>query len=410
MEIEISEEISDYMYNFIKQICTEIGPRCPCSEEEKKGANYILKEMEHFTDKAELEEFYCAPRAFLGWIRVSILLTIIAMVFYFLTPLNPILFALIAFIISILPIIVLWYEFFCYKEFIDPLFKKRNSFNTIGTIKSKAELKNILIFSGHHDSAYQFNLLRWLKFGYYIVIVIGMYCIIRFSIHTGIRFFAIILQGDLDNTVQSTQKLLWWAIPSMFLLFFFEGTKKNGGKVPGAIDNLSSIAVILGLGKYLKEHRDIIPENTEIRLISFGCEEAGLRGAFRYVERHLEELKQYNTENFNIEMIALPEKFYVFRREDTTRTVHSKEVVQKMVKAANSVGIDCKIKAMPFLGGGTDSTAFSKSKIKSACLLAMSMSGMWRYYHQSLDNYNKVNKKALENALKIAIAYILLSK
>jgi hypothetical protein len=41
--------------------------------------------------------------------------------------------------------------------------------------------------------------------------------------------------------------------------------------------------------------------------ISFGGEEAGLRGSRRYVERHLDDLRRLDARNLNMEMIAYPE-------------------------------------------------------------------------------------------------------
>ncbi|GAH40277.1 unnamed protein product, partial [marine sediment metagenome] len=65
-------------------------------------------------------------------------------------------------------------EFFNYREFIDPLFKSKTSQNVVGRIYPKEEVKKILIFSGHHDSALEFNLLTHLKLGYPILILLGI--------------------------------------------------------------------------------------------------------------------------------------------------------------------------------------------------------------------------------------------
>ena len=41
MNIEISKEDSEFMYNFVHQILTEAGPRIPCSSQEAKAAETV---------------------------------------------------------------------------------------------------------------------------------------------------------------------------------------------------------------------------------------------------------------------------------------------------------------------------------------------------------------------------------
>ena len=76
--------------------------------------------------------------------------------------------------------------------------------------------------------------------------------------------------------------------------------------MPGAADNLSACAVAAAMCRFLVENPASIPDDTEIRFITFGSEEAGLRGSRRYVERHLDELKRLDARVLNYEMIAYP--------------------------------------------------------------------------------------------------------
>ena len=78
---------------------------------------------------------------------------------------------------------------------------------------------------------------------------------------------------------------------AIFGLFFTHGTT-NGGIVPGAVDNLSASAVAVTLCKILVANPSLTPSDTEVRFISFGGEEAGLRGSRRYVARHLDDLRR----------------------------------------------------------------------------------------------------------------------
>ena len=298
MKIEIEDQDANYMYDIIQRIIDEAGCRMPCSPQEAKGAEIIKKEMEQTCDEVEIEPFTCHPRAFLGWIKIDIILILVSMGCFFLIGvytdyLMRLLLSLISFGLSFTAFVILWNEFFNYREFIDPLFKKKSSQNVVGKIKPSGEPKNIIIYSGHHDSALQFNLLRYLKIGYGIIIFWGMIIMFIWIIRSGIVL--IITAFSIDFYQYFLERTIWTliigAVP-LIGLFFFVSPGEKANKVPGAVDNLSAVSIVLGVGRYLRKHPDLIPPNTEVRLISFGCEEAGLRGAYRYAEAHLKELQE----------------------------------------------------------------------------------------------------------------------
>ncbi len=100
--------------------------------------------------------------------------------------------------------------------------------------------------------------------------------------------------------------LVFPIVPAMIYVLFLNRGWKNGGIVPGAADNLSACAVSAAMCRFLVENPDPIPDGTEIRFITFGSEEAGLRGSRRYMERHLDELKRLDARLLNYEIIAHP--------------------------------------------------------------------------------------------------------
>jgi hypothetical protein len=424
VEIEISNEDSTYMYDLIEEIINKCGPRMPCSPQEHKAATLIRNEMDKTCDSSETEKFHCHPRAFLGFIRVIIVLTLVSFILFFLLPLNLPFYWILgltisSFILSLLSILILWNEFFNYREFIDPLFKRKESQNVIGKFKPNGELKKILIFSGHHDSALQFNLLKSLKIGYPIMIFVGLIVLFLWFITSGLIFilsfvYLYAFQGFFIFSIV----LFIIGIPPLISLFFFVSSGEKANKVPGAVDNLSAVGIVLGLGRYLQKNKHLIPNNTEIRLISFGCEEAGLRGAYRYVERHLDELMEYNAECVNMDAIQTPQSISIINFEPSTRTKHSEIVVNKLIKAAQNAEINIKSSSLGGSGsfekifgqitGGTDATAFSKSNIKAANISAMNLKKMLEFYHQPGDTPDKIEKGALENVLKICLNYIIL--
>ena len=128
MEIEISDEDSDYMYDIVQKIIDKCGPRMPCSPQEAKSAEIIKKELEETCDEVKIESFKCHPRAALGWIRIVIFIVVMSFCLFFLINIFQesfwvYLLSVLSSLFIFLGILIAWEEFFCYKEFIDPLFK-----------------------------------------------------------------------------------------------------------------------------------------------------------------------------------------------------------------------------------------------------------------------------------------------
>ncbi|MFX0099868.1 MAG: M20/M25/M40 family metallo-hydrolase [Candidatus Hodarchaeota archaeon] len=390
-------------------MCTEIGPGCPCSPQEQERGEFFKKELEGITDEAKKEEFTCAPNTHLGWFKMALVIELIGVIFYSfsLAGILPLPFAIISTIIAVFVFIIFILEFVFYKEFVDFLYKKKKSSNIIGTIKAKGPVKNLIIFSGHHDSAWQYTWLRYLNGGYYLAAAWLMITVLIALLVTGIRLIQLIIDPSLGN-VFSPQPIYWWFIlpPAFIFAFFFAEKGKNGGNVPGALDNLAAVATSWTIGRILKRHPELIPNNTEIRLVSFGCEEAGCRGSHRYVQQHLEELKKYDAACFNFESL-LDTKIKILTTDINSMVKNSKEFVEEVVKAAEQSGVPFEVEPFKFGGGATDAGRFAEAGIKTMSLFSLKVpEQMIKYYHQEFDNYDIIKKETLGNALKIAVEFL----
>ncbi len=424
MKVEIPKELDDYMYDFVNKVIDEVGPRMPCSPQEAKAAQIIKEEFEKTCDDVVIEPFTCHPRAFLGWIKVDVIMVSISMIFYlllqvFTTHLWLIILSVISFILAFLPILVVRQEFFNYKEFIDPLFRKKSSQNVIGSLKPKGELKKILIFSSHMDTALEFTLMKLMGWLFVPVAFIGIFIMLFWLILSLVNLIFIMLGLIVLKSLFFVIVVLIFIIggPCLVTLFFFVPLGDKGNVVPGAVDNMSSCSIVQALARYLKDNRDIIPDNTEIRLISFGSEESGLRGSYRYAAAHLDELKKYDAYVVNMDGIETPDGFHIVEFEPTTKTRHSEEVVQKLINAAQDVGIDAprfgagKLeKSIGKLSGGSDAAAFSKAGIKAAFINSADWKNRSSYYHQSTDTPDKIKEGTLEKTLQICISFIMNEK
>jgi hypothetical protein len=401
----------EYAYEFIKRICVEIGPGSPCSPQEHARAAAVKTEFEKTVDEAREEPFVCAPDAFLKWFQFASVLSVIAAVFFQLgvLPYAPLLFTTLALGIAVFILLILLFEFILFREFIDWLYPKKPSENIVGIIRPKppGRPKRILIFGGHHDSALKFTYLHYIKGGYYVaegILIIG---VILFTAGLFLRWLSLIYAWPWDWLATALQWYTWISLPiSTFISFTFTEREKNGGSVPGAIDNLSAVSILLMIGRVLKRHPQWQPADTEIRLVSFGCEEAGTRGSRAYVRAHEAELRAADAVFVNFESIYDPEiEIFTGDRNGTIR--FSEEIVNKLVQAAVDVQAPSRVSHFPFAGGGTDALSFCEKGFRAGCLFSMKVpSQMMEFYHQPADNYDKVNPAALNNALQIAVEFI----
>lgn len=408
---EVTREDVQYTYSLVERICGEIGPGCPCSPQEHQRGRIFEEELRRFCPEVTLEAFECSPMAFLGWFRWAGLTAALSAIFLGLSlkPWNPLLFTLIAFLLAGAILFVIVKEFIRYRECVDRFFPRASSFNVIGKIQPDRSQpsQRIVLFCGHHDSALQFTWLRYLKYGYYPVVLILLFGNVLWPGALGLRLLLLFLGLPCPSLTWSLQFLAVTVVPLaiLFSLFFVE-RGKNGGKVPGATDNLSGSALATTLGRILKKNPELIPKNTEVRLVSFGCEEAGLRGAKAYVKKHLEELRTKEVLCVNMDTIVDPE-LIVFSSDLNGFLKHSPEAIQRVVQAAKQAEVPLKVLPFPLGGGGTDAAAFTEAGIDAATLYSMKVpSQMIDFYHQEFDTPDKLNEKGLENTLLVCVAIL----
>jgi len=410
----------EYAYEFIKRVCVEIGPGSPCSPQERARAGAVKVEMEKVADEVREEPFVCAPAAFLQWFQFASALGVLSALFFHLglLPYAPLLFTTLGLGIAVFIFLILIFEFILGWEFIDVFYPKKPSQNVVGIIKAKsaskparasgkAGPKRILMFGAHHDSALQFTYLHYFKNGYYVaegILIIG---VLVFAAGLLLRWLSVAFGWPLEWLVTVLQWYTWIVLPvSVFIGFTFTERDKGGGSVPGAVDNLSAVSILLAIGRILARHPEWQPADTEIRLLSFGSEEAGARGSIAYVRAHEAELKAADAVFVNFESIYDPEiEIFTGDRNGTIR--NSPDVVDALVQAAVDEQVPFRVSPFPFAGGGTDAMPFREKGIRAGCLFGMRVpSQMVRFYHQPADNYDIINPAALGNALLIALAFI----
>lgn len=411
----IGDTDARYAFDIVKAICAEVGPGLPGSLQERQRAAVIRKELESHLGAGHVvvEEFTVAPGACLGSLPISAGFMLIAALLNVstgrLTGSWPWIAAIMALAFSMFSVLLFIGEFILGLELIDPLFRKKQSVNVIGTLRRPGsdEVKRVLMVSGHHDSAPENTWLRFLGYGFLVASATAFTGFIAMPAMSIIQVTGMIT-GNAGAVRLGT---LGWGmlacpiVPSILFGMFFNRGRKNGGTVPGAADNLSASAIAVAMCRFLVKSPSSIPPDTEIRFVSFGSEEAGLRGSRRYVERHLDELKRLGARLLNFETVAHPD--IAILTSDVHGTVkNSPEMVNGVVAAAKRAGVPYEVKPA-FLGVATDAGSFSQAGLEATTLLPFKVpQQLVAFYHQKWDGPEILTIEPLANVLKLAFAWI----
>jgi hypothetical protein len=281
--------------------------------------------------------------------------------------------------------------------------------NVIGTLHKPGakNVKRLLILSGHHDGAPENTWLRLLGYGFYFAVAtmfIGSIAMLAMSI---IQLTGVIT-GNAETVRFGTLGgaiLAYPVVPSIIFGMFFTRRGKNGGTVPGAADNLSASALAVAVCRFLVKNPSYVPDDTEIRFVSFGSEEAGLRGSKRYVERHLDELERLDARLLNFETVAHPE-IAILTSDESGIVKNSPEMVKSAVAAADRAGVPYQLRSAT-LGVGSDAGPFSQAGLKATTLLPFKVpQQMVAFYHQKWDGPEVLTIEPLTNVLKLALEWV----
>jgi hypothetical protein len=411
---EITLNDAQYALDLVKRICRDVGPGLPGTPQERQRGEIIRQELETLLSDENVteEEFSFAPGAFLSTIPVAISMLAAVLLNISLSHVNgnaAWFVSIAAVMFSIFPLLSFILEFFLSYEVFDGLFPKKLSTNVVGTFRKRVgrETQRVLIISGHHDSALENTWLRYTGIGFYILSVVFFIGMITLLVMCIIQLLGLVTDSEAAIRAGTLGWILiiFPILPAIVFAVFMTRGKEGGGIVPGAVDNLSACAVMVAACRFIVENPSFVPDGTEIRFISFGSEEAGLRGSRRYVSRHLEELKHLDARVLNYEMIAFPEISIL--TSDVNGTVkNSPEMVKSVISAAGRAGVPYKV-GNASIGAGGDSAPFSRAGIKALTLMPFKVpEQQFAFYHQDRDTPEVLHVEPLYNVLKLTIEWI----
>lgn len=393
----LASKYQDYMFGLLKRVIDEIGPRPSCSEAEKKLGRLLVDEWKPACDEVRVEPFTCSPIAYYCSFYILALLGFATVILYWFLP--PLALALATIGCSIM-----FLEIVRYREFVDFLFPRKQGENVIGAFRPKGEPAQRVIVSADMDSGPEFTIFLYLKSAAILLIAVallGQVLTFGGSLAKTIAYFNGLSAEAALNGVGIAMIAL---TPVAGLFLFFTLWKP----VPGAVDDMAGVSVVAGLGRYLSEAKsngDWFPQRTEVVLLATSSEEAGARGAKRYVSRHLKEMKTTRTYFLNMASIKDERFLTVLKGEPSTGVRHDPELVRIAQEVAASHNWPTIVKQLlpPF---ATDATPFSLSRIPAICLDLKDSSRWDPIIHTRYDTYEHVRPEALSAALQVVMDMI----
>lgn len=385
----VAQEKKFSMLNFIKEICDDIGPRLGTTENEKKAGLRIKDILEKQVDKVEMEDFTCHPKGFLEFTKVAWFSGLIGFLLFLWLP-------LISMLLCFYAITTFVFEFLMGKEYVDFMFPKKTGTNVIGKVNPEKEAKKIVIISGHHDSAYEFPLFEKFKHNF-DKLAYATAGLLLFSAISGLVKFILDILG-ISNLVTN---IILISIPLVAIIIggyvaFGLHSKKV---ILGANDNLSGVAVVLALAHHFSSQK---LNNIELWLISFSCEEC-MRGSKRFVKRHLEELKDSYTINYD--MVGRGAGgLAIISAEPAYLVKHDMDLALEFQKSSKNASNELPIEVLGF--GGSDAACFSKKGLKAISIFGLTPENYPDTWHELADTPEFIEEDKLEATKKITIQFL----
>lgn len=420
MPLKADKEYSEYMVNFIKDICDNIGPRLATKKAEHEGLDRIHQEIDNYCDESFTQEFKTAYLAYpRGLVRWGGGLCTIG--FFFL-------FTSLPYICTFMCLLGLFFavtELLFLKEYLDIFYSKGISKNVFGIIKPKvAEApKKYLIFGGHSDSAIE---LPFAKLGVpsmqkrlYGAIALGIFAI----------FWSIVklILGLTPVLSYSIFSISWmdiiffipfvpWFIFFLNILFRFFGSQI----VQGANDNLSGVSVAMAIAKFISQEENR-PKNIAVICGSFGAEEAGQRGSKAFVKQTSKEILD-NSYSVVLESCGGGDGVGILSAETMYLTVdrkfpfihpirHHPDVYNRMNAAFEKTRE--KKKGLPPTElveakfAGTDAVRFSEKGFPACAIVGGGIKTMFiKNWHSLEDTPENLDKNIMNHVLNICLEFI----
>ncbi len=375
-----------------------IGPRPSGSAASRQAADALQAEAAPFADRVWTEDFAVHPGAFLGWIRLLVLLYIAGVALLWLE-----VFWLAA-LLATAGVVILVAQFFFYRELLDPLYPRQIGRNVLAVVEPAGEARGQLIISGHHDSARVFNFLAHQPALYPWRVTGGLAIYALFLLACWTLTLWTLVSGAAPGWSAAAAALFSLLLLWVGQLWWFASSRST----PGAGDNLASTAAAWEVLRFIAQEKAAGRPLQHLRVIaaSWDAEEAGLRGARAWVKAAAGDGRlALPTWNLNLECLYDAGELFLLT-SDVNGTVKLSEALagqcQRLLAAS---GRAVPTKPIAFLTGGTDAGELARGGAHATCLVGMPWGNTNRsnVYHTPRDVLSAVSAEAVAAAMGLAV-------
>jgi hypothetical protein len=373
------------------------GPRPSGSAASRQAADALQAEAARFADRTWSEDFAVHPSAFLGWIRVLVLLYSAGVILLWLE-----VFWLAALLITA-GLIIMVVEFFYYRELLDPLYPRQIGRNVLAVVDPAGAVRGQLLISGHHDSARVFNFLTYQPALYPWRVTGGIAIYVLFLLVSWALTVWTLIGGVAPGWSAAAAALFSLLLLWVGQLWWFASSRST----PGAGDNLASTAVAWEVLRYLAQEKAAGRGLQHLRVIaaSWDAEEAGLRGARAWVKAATSDDRlAVPTWNLNLECLYDPDEFFLLTSDVNGTVQLSPALAGQCQRLLAARGRIVPAKPIAFLTGGTDAGELARGGAQATTLIGMPWGNTSRsnVYHTPADVLSAVSPRAVADALALA--------
>lgn len=381
------------MRDFITELSKKVGPRAPCSSQEREAAIIFYNQVKDYCAEIEIEYFNARPGAYKASFKLPMIFYLISIFLYWYFHFISVFFAFFSFLI-------LFGEMAMAKEVIDFIFSEKKSQNVIAKVNPAVQKKNLVIIGSHLDSNWEFPLIRKLKYGFVLIIAINLFLVVSLLIILVLKTVLLLIQ--IEFLMKSIEVIFYWffliTIPIPLIQFFFIISNRG---VIGANDNLSGMAVCHSIAKALGKNL-IELNNVEVWICAYGCEEIGSKGSKNFVMQHYEDLK--NAKIINLDMIGhggVP--LFINTSEVFGLVKMNKNMINLIQNSAKDLSIELKLgNLMAF----TDSLSFARKRLATVSISTLPRTMKNFFYHTREDVLENLDFENLIKTFNLCINLI----
>ncbi len=168
----------------------------------------------------------------------------------------------------------------------------------------------------------------------------------------------------------------------------------------GANDNASSVGMVLTLAEQLTA-RPL--QHTRVFAVCTGCEEVQHYGMIDFYKRHLPEFK--NPTALVFEMLGCASPAWL-TKEGIIVPFKADHRLVKMAESLAAENPEWDAHPAVISGGNTEMADALRVKVPAITIVGITREGVWPYWHQLADTFDKMNPELMEKSWNMTRAMI----